>query len=208
MHPQEAQAEPQAENAVHHAAAVIAREKVSREAVPDDSRESRVLVVPPSNGDAGGTCARRRSQLTLPESPREGRKRARKGFRNFAIFARRRRSPRLVFFVYQDPPRDLTRAPNQPRPTDRPTDQPTNQLTDQPPSLPIAQLACRDTLCAHRCNASAGRRGYLAFICLAKLPSPRHVVQAGEPFLLCSCARTLSSPLSLSSHYSDAETRL
>jgi len=61
MHPQEAQAKPQAENAVYDAAAVIAREKVSRETVPDDSRESRVLVVPPSHGDAGGTCARRRA---------------------------------------------------------------------------------------------------------------------------------------------------
>lgn len=53
MHPPEAQAEPQAENAVHDAAAVVAREKVSRETVPDDSRESRVLVVPSPHGDAG-----------------------------------------------------------------------------------------------------------------------------------------------------------
>jgi len=55
MHPQEAQAKPQAENALHDAAAVIAGEKVSRETVPHDSRESRVLVVPPPHRDAGGT---------------------------------------------------------------------------------------------------------------------------------------------------------
>lgn len=58
MHPQEAQAKPKAENAVHHAAAVIAREKVSRETVPDDSRKSGILVVPSSNGNAGGTFSR------------------------------------------------------------------------------------------------------------------------------------------------------
>lgn len=60
MHPQKAQAKPKAEDAVHDAAAVIAREKVSREAVPDDSRKSGVLVVPSPHGNAG----ERRARLT------------------------------------------------------------------------------------------------------------------------------------------------
>lgn len=55
MHPQEAQAEPEAENAFHDAAAVIAREKVSRKTIPNDSRKSRVLVVSSPHGNAGET---------------------------------------------------------------------------------------------------------------------------------------------------------
>lgn len=53
MHPQEAQAEPEAENAVHDAAVAIAREKVSRKTVSNDSRKSRILVVSSSHGNAG-----------------------------------------------------------------------------------------------------------------------------------------------------------
>lgn len=59
MHPQEAQAEPETENAVHDAAAVIAREKVSRKTVPNDSRKSRVLVVSSPHGNAGETVGMR-----------------------------------------------------------------------------------------------------------------------------------------------------
>lgn len=55
MHSQKAQAKPKAKNAVHDATAVIAREKVSRETVPDDSRKSRVLVVSPPYGNTGET---------------------------------------------------------------------------------------------------------------------------------------------------------
>lgn len=55
MHPQKTQTEPEAENTVHDAAAVIAREKVSRKTVPDDSRKSRVLVVSSPHGNAGET---------------------------------------------------------------------------------------------------------------------------------------------------------
>lgn len=56
MHSQKAQTKPKTKNAVHDAAAVIAREKVSRETVPDDSRKSRILVVPPPYGNTGETC--------------------------------------------------------------------------------------------------------------------------------------------------------
>jgi len=55
MHPQKAQTEPEAENAVHDAAAVIAREKVSRKTVSNDSRKSGVLVVSSPHGNAGET---------------------------------------------------------------------------------------------------------------------------------------------------------
>lgn len=55
MHSQKAQAKPKAKNAVHDAAAVIAREKISRETVPDDSRESRVLIVSSPYGNTGET---------------------------------------------------------------------------------------------------------------------------------------------------------
>lgn len=55
MHPQKAQTEPEAEDTVHDAAAVIAREKVSRKAVSDDSGKGRVLVVSSSHGNAGET---------------------------------------------------------------------------------------------------------------------------------------------------------
>ncbi|XP_026669794.1 uncharacterized protein LOC108625474 isoform X2 [Ceratina calcarata] len=53
VHPEEAQAESEAEDAVHHAAAALVREKVSRKAVPDHRRTSGILVVPSPHGNAG-----------------------------------------------------------------------------------------------------------------------------------------------------------
>lgn len=53
MHPPEAQTKSKATNAIHDLAAVVVGEKVSREAVPDDSRKSGVLEFPSAHGDAG-----------------------------------------------------------------------------------------------------------------------------------------------------------
>lgn len=55
VHPEEAQAESQAEDAVHHAAAALPGEKVSRKAVPNHRRTSGILVVPSPYGNAGET---------------------------------------------------------------------------------------------------------------------------------------------------------
>ncbi|XP_076751036.1 homeobox protein Msx isoform X2 [Xylocopa sonorina] len=53
VHPEEAQAESEAEDAVHHAAAALVGEKVPREAVPDHRGTGGILVVPSPHGDAG-----------------------------------------------------------------------------------------------------------------------------------------------------------
>lgn len=55
MHPEEAQAESEAEDTVHHAAAALPGEKVSRKAVPNHRRTSGILVVPSPHGNAGET---------------------------------------------------------------------------------------------------------------------------------------------------------
>lgn len=55
VHPEETQAESQAEDTVHHAAAALPGEKVSRKAVPNHRRTSGILVVPSPYGNAGET---------------------------------------------------------------------------------------------------------------------------------------------------------
>ena len=53
MQPAQAQAEPEAAHALHHAAADVAGEEVPREAVPVDRRARRVLQFAAPDGDAG-----------------------------------------------------------------------------------------------------------------------------------------------------------
>ena len=55
VHPEEAQAKSEAEDAVHHAAAALPGEKVSRKAVPNDRRTGGILVVSSPHGNAGET---------------------------------------------------------------------------------------------------------------------------------------------------------
>lgn len=53
MQPEEAQAKPKAQNALHDPAVAGPREEVQRAAVLERRREGRVLVVIASHGDAG-----------------------------------------------------------------------------------------------------------------------------------------------------------
>jgi hypothetical protein len=64
VQPAQAQAEPEAAHALHHAAADVAGEEVPREAVPVDRRACRVLQFAAPDGDAG--------QDLVPEPPRQG----------------------------------------------------------------------------------------------------------------------------------------
>lgn len=53
VQPEETQAEPEAEDAFHHATIVGAREEVHGKAIPQRRREGRVLVLPSPHGDTG-----------------------------------------------------------------------------------------------------------------------------------------------------------
>jgi len=57
MQPEEAQAQPKAQNALHDPTVAGPREEVQGEAVLERRRESRVLVVVASHGDAGKRVA-------------------------------------------------------------------------------------------------------------------------------------------------------
>lgn len=53
VQPEETQAEPEAEDAFHHATIARAREEVHRKAIPQCRREGRVLLLSSSHRDPG-----------------------------------------------------------------------------------------------------------------------------------------------------------